>query len=45
MRKLLLLLILVPAYLSSQSKKPRLVVSIVVDQMRNDYLYRYWSRF
>ena len=45
MRKLLLVLLVLPAYLSSQSKKPRLVVSIVVDQMRNDYLYRYWSRF
>src|SRR4051812_11399470 len=23
----------------------KLVVGIVVDQMRNDYIYRYWSRF
>ncbi len=25
--------------------RPRLVVGIVVDQMRYDYLYRYWSKF
>src|SRR5688572_12851616 len=24
---------------------PRLVVAIVVDQMRNDFIYRYWHRF
>lgn len=27
------------------NKKPRLVVGIVVDQMRNDYIYRYWNRY
>src|SRR5688572_2470487 len=26
-------------------ERPKLVVGIVVDQMRNDYIYRYWSRF
>ncbi len=26
-------------------KKPKLVVGIVVDQMRNDFIYRYWNRF
>lgn len=25
--------------------KPKLVIGIVVDQMRNDYIYRYWNRF
>jgi len=25
--------------------KPKLLVGIVVDQMRNDYIYRYWNRF
>lgn len=25
--------------------KPKLVVGIVVDQMRNDYIYRYWNRY
>ncbi|MEO6306140.1 MAG: alkaline phosphatase PafA [Bacteroidia bacterium] len=27
------------------SAKPKLVVGIVVDQMRNDYIYRYWNRY
>ncbi|MDO7873382.1 alkaline phosphatase family protein [Hymenobacter sp. ASUV-10] len=26
-------------------KRPRLVVGIVVDQMRYDYLYRYWDKY
>jgi predicted AlkP superfamily pyrophosphatase or phosphodiesterase len=25
--------------------KPKLVVGIVIDQMRNDYIYRFWNRF
>jgi predicted AlkP superfamily pyrophosphatase or phosphodiesterase len=25
--------------------KPKLVVGIVVDQMRNDFIYRYWNRY
>lgn len=29
----------------SQFKKPKLVVGIVVDQMRYDYLYRYYDKF
>src|SRR5688572_20319163 len=29
----------------SSQKKPKLVIGIVVDQMRNDYIYRYWDRF
>lgn len=28
-----------------QATKPKLVVGIVVDQMRNDYIYRYWERY
>lgn len=32
--------------LSAQAPaKPKLVVGIVVDQMRNDYIYRYWERY
>jgi len=31
-----------PAFVST---KPKLIVGIVVDQMRNDYIYRYWSRY
>jgi predicted AlkP superfamily pyrophosphatase or phosphodiesterase len=40
-----------PVLASAQSKvpiwqePPRLVVGIVVDQMRADYLYRYWNNF
>lgn len=26
-------------------KRPKLVVGIVVDQMRHDYLYRYWDKY
>ncbi len=26
-------------------KRPKLIVGIVIDQMRNDYIYRYWNRF
>lgn len=29
----------------SQTQKPKLVVGIVVDQMRYDYIYRYWNKF
>src|SRR5574343_350712 len=29
----------------SQKKQTKLVVGIVVDQMRNDYIYRYWNRY
>lgn len=38
----------IPAYAQSKVVKPsrpKLVVGIVVDQMRNDYIYRYWDRF
>jgi len=30
---------------SPKPSKPKLIVGIVVDQMRNDYIYRYWNRF
>lgn len=30
---------------SQNNPKPKLVVGIVVDQMRTDYIYRYWNRF
>jgi predicted AlkP superfamily pyrophosphatase or phosphodiesterase len=47
MRKCLLLLFIVGCGLlsSAQNKKPKLVVGIMVDQMRWDYLYRYQERF
>lgn len=30
---------------AQQKPAPKLVIGIVVDQMRNDYIYRYWDRF
>ncbi len=33
------------AGIAPKNTKPRLIVGIVVDQMRNDYIYRYWDRF
>src|SRR5688500_9565721 len=51
--RLLLLLLFVSNFTFSQSgkavknpvKRPKLVVGIVVDQMRWDYLYRYYDRY
>src|SRR5678815_237372 len=51
--RLLLLLLFVPVIVFSQPanavknplKRPKLVVGIVVDQMRWDYLYRYYDRY
>jgi len=51
--RLLLLLLFVPNVVISQPanavknplKRPKLVVGIVVDQMRWDYLYRYYDRY
>lgn len=42
---LFLPLLLPQALLAGKDKKPKLIVGIVVDQMRNDYIYRYWNRF
>lgn len=44
-RVILALLILIHAPVRAQSKPPRLVVGIVVDQMRQEYLYRFESKF
>ena len=46
MKKLLLLaalLLNIGAF--AQNERPKLVVGIVVDQMRFDYLYKYWNRY
>lgn len=46
MRKFIFLLLTTLSLLSyAQKKAPKLVVGIVVDQMRTDYIYRYWNRF
>ncbi len=26
-------------------EKPKLIIGIVIDQMRYDYIYRYWDKF
>jgi predicted AlkP superfamily pyrophosphatase or phosphodiesterase len=49
MKKILLLsLLALPALAQKKGpalERPKLVVGIVVDQMRYDYLYRYWNKF
>ena len=46
MKKILILLIILFAGLKTYSQeKPKLVVGIVVDQMRYDYIYRFWNEF
>lgn len=42
---LLLLAFSLGAFAQSQPERPKLVVGIVVDQMRWDYLYRFYDRF
>lgn len=34
-----------PVVTPTDLKQPKLVVGIVVDQMRQDYIYRYWNKF
>ncbi|MBL7937580.1 MAG: alkaline phosphatase family protein [Bacteroidia bacterium] len=34
-----------PVAANSALKQPKLVIGIVVDQMRQDYIYRYWNKF
>ena len=29
----------------NETEKPKLVIGIVVDQMRYDYIYRFWDNF
>jgi predicted AlkP superfamily pyrophosphatase or phosphodiesterase len=46
MRKFFLLILISYSFITfSQKKAPKLVVGIVIDQMRTDYIYRYWNRF
>ncbi len=44
MRKLFFLILIILPFVSS-AQKPKLVVGIVVDQMRYDYLTRFWDRY
>lgn len=50
MKKIILLLCFAQTLLAQKPsgpslKQPKLVVGIVVDQMRHDYIYRYWDKF
>lgn len=45
MKKIFLSIVLVFPQLISAQEKPKLVVGIVVDQMRYDYIERFWERF
>ncbi len=43
---IIILIVLITGYASAQNKnKPKLIVGIVVDQMRHDYIYRYWDKY
>lgn len=42
---LLFVMTVAPLFSQQDTSKPKLVVGIVVDQMRNDYIYRYWNDY
>jgi predicted AlkP superfamily pyrophosphatase or phosphodiesterase len=42
---ILAILLMASTVSNAQTKKPKLVIGIVVDQMRYDYLDRYWNKF
>ncbi len=44
-KSLIILLLIVGFNAFSQQKQPKIVVGIVIDQMRYDYLSRYWNKF
>jgi len=43
-RILFLLIVSSPFFVFAQQQKPKLVIGIVIDQMRYDYLDRYWNK-
>lgn len=48
MKRIIVLIFSIIIFLSSFSQtsvKPKLVVGIVIDQMRYDYIYRYWDKY
>lgn len=45
MRNLLTLLFLASTGVATAQQQPKLIVGVVVDQMRTDYIYRYWDKF
>lgn len=42
---LFLTLIVISTFSGTAQNRPKLMVGIVVDQMRQDYIYRYWDKF
>ena len=52
MKRIILYILLFPIILNAQKKtnsnshnSPKLIVGIVIDQMRYDYIYRFWDKF
>ena len=45
MNRLVILFCFIGLFTHAQVQEPKLVVGIVVDQMRFDYLNRYWNDF
>lgn len=45
MKKIFLSLFLFVYSISSFAQQPKLIVGVVIDQMRYDYLYCYWSKY
>ena len=45
MKKWICLFLLAPLFASAQSNRPKAVIGIVVDQMRQEYLYRFAHKF
>ena len=45
MKKIILVLFVILGGISKAQEKPKLVLGIVVDQMRYDYVYRFWNQF
>ena len=44
-RLLILIIVIIPLFSIAQKQKPKLVIGIVVDQMRYDYLTRFWDKY
>ena len=45
MKRILPFVLLGLSFGSIAQERPKLVVGVIVDQMRMDYLYRYWDKF
>jgi predicted AlkP superfamily pyrophosphatase or phosphodiesterase len=45
MKKCFNLLLVIPFFVSAQTGKPKAVIGIVVDQMRQEYLYRFAPKY